>query len=237
MRIQNAVALVTGANRGLGLEFTRQLLDRGAGRVYATARSEEGVDAIARHWPTDAVRPLRVDVTDPSTVAAAAEVARDVSLLINNAGITSNTPLVSGDISVMRAEFETHYWGSVHTTRAFAPILAAQGGGAIINVLSLLSFRAFLGSGAYAAAKAAQWQLTNSARLELAGQGTQVLGVHLGATDTDMMAGWDIPKNTPAEAVGWTLEGLESGSSEVLDPASAAVKARLNLPLEELYRA
>jgi len=232
MIITGSTALVTGSNRGLGREFARQLRDRGA-TVYAAARRPESVDLPGVHS-------VRLDVTDPASVEAAAGVARDVTLLVNNAGISTMTPLITGDLATIRAEMETHFLGTLAVTRAFASALmagAARGAGAgIVNVMSLLSFRTFPGNGAYAAAKAAEWQLTNATRLELADAGVQVLGAHLSSTDTEMMAGRDIPKNDPADAVRTILDALEAGDDEVLvDDDTRAVKAMLAEPPAVLY--
>ena len=223
---------MTGANRGLGRLFVDELLARGATRVYATARRPETLDG---HFADRRVVPVRLDITDGEQVSAAAELAQDVDLLVNNAGIATMQNLLTGDIGLIRAELDTHFWGTLAMTRAFAPILGRNGGGGIINVMSLLSFRVYPGNGAYAAAKAAEWQLTNSSRLELAGQGTRVLGLHLSSTDTDMMAGWDIEKNDPLEMVRMTLDAYESGAAEVLDVETAGVKAQLHETPEVLY--
>ncbi len=220
MQIHGAVALVTGANRGLGREFARQLVERGA-TVYAAARRPETIDL-------DGVTPLRLDITDPAQVEAAARAAGDVSLLINNAGIATGADLVRGDLELARREMDTHFWGTASMLRAFAPVLAGNGGGAAVNVLSALSWFSTPGAGAYHAAKAAEWALTNSARLELAGQGTLVTGVHLGAADTDITKGFDGPKASPREVVDAALAGVEQGATEVLvDEWSRLVKSAL----------
>jgi NAD(P)-dependent dehydrogenase (short-subunit alcohol dehydrogenase family) len=192
MNISGSVALVTGANRGIGSHFARQLLERGAKKVYATARDPQRIDLPG-------VETLRLDITDPASVSAAAEAAGDVTLLINNAGIATYTNLVTGDLDKIRLEMDTHFYGTLGMIRAFAPVLAAGGGGAIVNVLSALSWFAYDGANAYAAAKAAAWNLTNGARLELRGQGTLVTAVHLGAADTDMMAGYEGELLDPAD--------------------------------------
>ncbi len=220
MELSGSTALVTGANRGMGRHFAQQLLERGA-RVYATARNPERVDIPG-------VEVLRLDVTDPASVEAAAATATDVDVLINNAGISTYENLVAGDLGKIRLEMDTHYFGTLGVVRAFAPVLAANGGGAILNVLSALSWFSYDGANAYAAAKAAEWSLTNGIRLELADQGTLVTGLHVGSVDTDLMAGFDVPKSDPADVVRAALDGLESGKLEVLaDDDSAQVKVSL----------
>jgi NAD(P)-dependent dehydrogenase (short-subunit alcohol dehydrogenase family) len=229
MNLDGSTALVTGANRGLGRHFAQQLLDRGATKVYATARDPRRVDLAG-------VEVLRLDITDPDSVVAAARVAADVDVVVNNAGVSTYQDLVAGDLDAIRLEMDTHFFGTLAVVRAFAPVLAANGGGAILNVLSRMSWLSYPGANAYAAAKAAQWSLTNGIRLELAGQGTLVTGVHLSATDTDMMAGWDIPKNDPADVVRAALDGLESGALEVIaDADTAASKAALATDPGEIY--
>ena len=221
MKINDAVALVTGANRGLGRHFAEQLLRRGAAKVYATARRPHLVDLPG-------VEVLPLDITDPASVAAAAKAAQDVTLLINNAGVSMMQNLVTGDPAKIRLEMDTHFFGTLEVVRAFAPVLAANGGGAIMNVLSALSWSVYDGANAYAAAKAAEWSLTNAIRLELAAQGTMVTGLHLSATDTDMVAAFDIPKNDPADVVATALDGVEADLPEIIaDSDTAAVKAAL----------
>jgi NAD(P)-dependent dehydrogenase (short-subunit alcohol dehydrogenase family) len=221
MKISGSIALVTGANRGIGRHFAAQLLERGAKKVYATARRPELVDLPG-------VEVLRLDITDPASVQATAAAAPDVTLLVNNAGIATGTNLVTGDLDSIRREMDTHYYGTLHMVRAFAPVLAAGGGGAILNVLSALSWFSFDGANAYAAAKAAEWSLTNGVRLELTGQGTLVTGLHLGAADTDLMADYDGDKIDPADVARAGLDGVERGAFEVLaDEWSAHIKASL----------
>lgn len=229
MDIAGSVALVTGANRGIGRHFARQLLERGAKKVYATARRPQLVDLPG-------VEVLPLDITDPASVTAAASAARDVALLVNNAGISTAQNLVTGDLDVIRSEMETHFFGTLGVIRAFAPVLAANGGGAIVNVLSAMSWFSNEGANSYAAAKAAQWSLTNGVRLELAGQGTLVTGLHLGAVETDMTAGLDIDKDDPAVVVRAALDGVEAGRLEVLaDEWSRHVKASLARDPGEFY--
>ena len=233
MELRNATVLVTGANRGLGAEFVRQLIGRGAAKVYAATRRPETITG-----GDSRIVPTHLDITDDATVAAVAGTATDVDVVINNAGVMAMQNLVTGDLDAIRLELATHFWGTLSVTRAFAPILARNGGGAILNVLSVGSFQVFPGNGAYAAAKAAEWQLTNSTRLELATQGTQVLGLHLAATDTDMLDGIDMPKNNPADVVRLALDGLESGLDEVLaDDETRTAKALLAQPPGAMYAA
>ena len=228
MELSRSTALVTGANRGLGRHFAEQLLARGA-RVYATARTPELLDIPGADV-------LQLDITDPASVAGAAVAAPDVTLLVNNAGISTFQNLVTGDLDRIRQEMDTHYFGTLGVVRAFAPVLAANGGGAILNVLSALSWFSYDGANAYAAAKAAEWSLTNGIRLELAGQGTLVTGLHLGAADTDMMAGFDVEKNDPADVVRSALGGIEAGKTEVLaDDASVQAQAGLAGGVAVLY--
>jgi NAD(P)-dependent dehydrogenase (short-subunit alcohol dehydrogenase family) len=223
MNVTDQIALVTGANRGIGRQFVLELLDRGASKVYATARRPETLD-----FDDPRVVPLRLDLLDHESVVAAAAAARDISLLVNNAGITTGARLVTGDLAEIRRELDTHFWGTLDVIRVFSPILAANGGGAIVNVLSALSWFAAPGAGAYAVAKAAEWNMTNGVRLELAAQGTLVQGVHLGAADTDMMAGYDGPKVDPREVTRRSLDGLAAGSIEVVvDDWTALVKSAL----------
>ncbi|WP_447005194.1 SDR family oxidoreductase [Saccharothrix isguenensis] len=229
MKIDNSMALVTGANRGIGRHFARQLLERGAAKVYATARNPDLVDLPG-------VEVLRLDVTDPATVAAAATAAADVTLLVNNAGVITGENLVTGDPAAIRLEMDTNFYGTLDVIRAFAPVLAANGGGAILNVLSSMSWVSYDGATAYSAAKAAQWSLTNGVRVELAAQGTLVTGLLLGPTDTDMTASLDVPKNDPADVVRAALDGVEADRIEVLaDEVVVALKAALAADPSTLY--
>lgn len=212
-------ALITGANRGLGRQFAAELLARGA-TVYAAAREPASIDLPG-------VRPVALDITDPDAVAAAAALARDVDLLVNNAGISTGSPLL-GDLAGVRAEMDVNFWGTLSMVRAFAPVLAANGGGAIVNVASALSWFAAPGAGAYAVSKAANWNMSNALRLELAAQGTQVTSVHLGLADTDMAGDLAGPRTDPAVVVRTTLDAVEAGALEVVvDEWSAMVKASL----------
>lgn len=228
MQIEGQVALVTGANRGLGRAFATELLSRGA-KVYATARRPESV-------AVPGVQVLALDVNDPESIAAVARAASDTTLLVNNAGISTFAKLVTGDLADVRREMETNYYGTLRMVRAFAPHLARNGGGAVLNVLSVMAWLGYEHSNGYGASKAAAWALTNGIRVELAPQGTQVTGLILASTDTDMMAGFDVAKNRPEDVVRAALDGVEAGQLEVLaDADSVALKASLARDPRELY--
>jgi NAD(P)-dependent dehydrogenase (short-subunit alcohol dehydrogenase family) len=222
MNIQGAVALVTGANRGLGKAFVEGLLAGGARKVYAAAR-----DPAAIAIP--GVTAIALDVTRDDHIAAAARACGDLTLLINNAGIAQAQPLLSAaDLSSMRAEFETNVFAPLELSRAFAPALKANGGGAVVNILSVLSWLSLPQLGGYCASKSAAWSLTNNLRAVLKPQNTRVLGVHVGYMDTDMARHIDGPKTRPEDVVRRTFAALAEGRDEVLaDELSRQVKASL----------
>lgn len=229
MVLRGAVVLVTGANRGIGAEFVRALKQRGAAKIYAAARDVNAIDP-------DGVHPLRLDVTDTDQIAAAVAAAGDVQVLVNNAGISTGTSLVTGDESTIRREMETNFFGPLRMTRAFAPVLGANGGGAIVNVVSALSWFTVPGGGAYAASKAAAWSLTDNTRLELTAQGTHVVAVHMGLVDTDMAQGLDAPKIAPSDVANAGLDAIESGAREVLaDDWATFIKSGLTLDPKTRY--
>jgi NAD(P)-dependent dehydrogenase (short-subunit alcohol dehydrogenase family) len=208
MEIAGTTALVTGANRGLGRHLAEQLRDRGA-TVYAGARDPASVDLSG-------VIPIALDVTDLDSVASAAAVARDVAILINNAGSSTGSSLLTGDLARIRLEMDTHYFGTLNVSRAFAPQLAEHDHSAILNILSALSWVTFPQIGAYCAAKSAEWALTNGLRLELATQGTRVSSLHVGYMDTDMTKGIDSPKADPADVARVALDGIVAGDAEII---------------------
>ncbi|MEW1819240.1 SDR family oxidoreductase [Arthrobacter sp. NPDC080031] len=225
-KLDGAVVLVTGANGGLGKEFVAQAVERGAAKVYATARTPQ-------EWDDTRVVPLVLDVTDQASVRAAAEAAADVTVLINNAGIWTDASLLNKDLASARAIFETNFWGQLAVTNEFASALK-QGSGALVNVLSVVSWLAV--ADAYSATKAAMWSATNAQRLAFAGDDVQVMGLHLGYTDTPLAAGIDVDKNDPADVVTAAYNGLEAGEIEVLaDQISRQVKAGLSGPVGALY--
>jgi NAD(P)-dependent dehydrogenase (short-subunit alcohol dehydrogenase family) len=223
MQLAQATVLVTGANRGIGLAFARAALARGARKVYAGSRDPAKVTLAG-------VEPIRLDVTSDADVAAAAERCGDVTLVINNAGIASfGGVMAPGSLESARVQMETNVFGPLRVSRAFAPVLARNGGGAILNVLSVASWINRPALGLYGATKSAAWGLTNSLRHELREQGTQVLGMHVGFVDTDLTRGIDQPKSNADEVVARTLDALEAGAEEVLaDEITRQVKRGLS---------
>jgi NAD(P)-dependent dehydrogenase (short-subunit alcohol dehydrogenase family) len=223
MELTTAVAVVTGANRGFGRHLASQLIERGA-KVYAAARNPESVDLPG-------AIPLPLDVTDPESVAKAAATAADATLLINNAGVAVGGPVLDGDLDAIRLDMETNYFGTLLATRAFAPVIEGNGGGAVLNVLSVLSWLHPGGYGSYSAAKAAAWALTNASRELLAPRGITVTGLHVGYMDTDMAAA--VPaeqKSDPAQVAALALDAVARGDAEILgDDLTRGVKAQLSV--------
>ena len=230
MDITASVALVTGANRGLGKSLCASLLERGASKVYAGARDISSVTM-------DGVEPILLDITSTADIEAAALRCGDVTLLVNNAGIGTGTSALADNAAEMaQREFDTNVFGPLAMSRAFAPILGANGGGAIVNVLSVLAWFSAPGSALYCAAKAASWSLTNSIRLELHPQHTQVLALFVGFMDTDMTAALDVPKSSPDDVAAQVMDGLVAGAFEVMaDEVSRNVRAALSGDLAALY--
>lgn len=227
--LADRVVFVTGANGGLGAEFVRQALERGAKRVYASSRG-------GHVWSDQRVIPITLDVTDPSALQRAVHGAPDVQILINNAGTGSpyDLSIAKGHEEVLRGIFETNFFGTLRVAKAFVPILSANGGGTIVNVLSVASWISI--PTAYAASKAAMWSASNSLRCDLKVQGIHVLGVHVGLVDTPMTASVQAPKVTAQSVVSQAYEGLSEGVFEVLADATAReVKLRLGNRAEELY--
>jgi NAD(P)-dependent dehydrogenase (short-subunit alcohol dehydrogenase family) len=226
--LNGAVVLVTGANGGIGTHFVHEALARGASKVYATARNP-------RAWDDPRIVPLVLDVTDDASIRAAVEAAGDVTVLINNAGASVDSPgILSHTDKEIRANVETNFLGPLFVARAFAPVLAAQDATVLVDMHSALSWYAV--AGIYSATKAALWSATNSLRLELAPAGVQVVGVHVAYVDTPMAAHSTDPKTDPADLVRIVFDAVEAGKHEVLaDATSAQLKAALSAPLEAVY--
>jgi NAD(P)-dependent dehydrogenase (short-subunit alcohol dehydrogenase family) len=219
--------LVTGANRGMGREYVAQLLTRGVARVYAAARDPQTIDIVDPR-----VVPIRLDVTDATSVAGVAEAASDVSVLINNAGIVRGSSVLAPDTSKLREEMETNLFGPLAMASAFADRIAERSG-VIVNVSSVLAWWPV--GATYGVTKAALWSATDSMRLELASRGVQVVGVYVGLVDTDMASfAGDSPKSDPADVVRQVLDGIEAGADEVLaDEKTREARAHLSKPVHE----
>jgi len=231
VQIKGRTALVSGANRGIGKAIAQALLDRGAAKVYAGVRNPATVSAADRRLVA-----VQLDVTDADRVTALADELADVELVVNNAGIAHPaTPLTAGP-DAARAELEANYLALIAMTQAFAPVLATNGGGAFVNVLSVASWAASPMLSTYSASKAAAWSFTNSARVELKQQGTHVVGVHVGFVDTDLTAALAGDKIPPAAVAAAALDGVEAGEPEaIVDELSRRVKAGLSDDQRALY--
>ena len=223
MDLSARTVLVTGASRGFGRALAAELLGRGAA-VYAGARDPGQVDLPG-------AEPIALDITDPASVAAAAQATGDVTVLINNAGSSTGS-----DLNDIRLEMDTHYFGTLSVVRGFAPQIAANGGGAILNILSGLSWVSFPEIGAYCAAKSAEWSLTNALRVQLAGQGIRVAGLHVGYMDTNMVRTVTAPKSDPAGIARIAVDGIAAGAYEILaDNAARQAQAALAPGVSALY--
>jgi NAD(P)-dependent dehydrogenase (short-subunit alcohol dehydrogenase family) len=224
MKIHNAIVLVTGANRGIGHAFAKAALARGARKVYAGARDPKSVTLPG-------VTPLRLDVNSPADIAAAVEAAGDVTVVINNAGVAQFGGLLAADAEAgLRQQMETNVFGVLRISRAFAPVLAANGGGSLLNVASVASWITSPALAGYAVTKSAAWSLSNGLRNELRAQSTQVLTLHMAFVDTDMTQGIAMPKSSPEHIVARAFDALEAGAEEVLaDELTQQVKLGLSV--------
>jgi NAD(P)-dependent dehydrogenase (short-subunit alcohol dehydrogenase family) len=214
MRIEGSVAVVTGANRGLGRAFVEELVARGAKRIYAGARDPSRLRDFAAS-SNGRVVPLRIDLGDPASIAVAAKTAKDATLLINNAGALEFGSQVSADLAAIRRDFETNYFGTLQATRAFVPVLEANKNGAIVNMLAVVSLVSIPGLGGYSASKAAAHSLTLGLRGELFKRGISVHGAYPGPIDTDMTRRIDRPKARASEVAGAILAGVEAGENYI----------------------
>lgn len=215
MKLDGVVALVTGSNRGIGMAFVERLIARGAKKIYVAARDASSVSSLVSANP-GVVLPLTLDITDQDQVTSAAEQAEDVTLLINNAGANSNTALIAIDgLDNARREMETNYFGTLSMCRAFAPVLKNNGGGTIVNVLSILSLVNLPASGSYSVSKAAAYSMNQGIRAELSSQKTTVIGVMPGAVDTDMAKAFEGPKEKPLDVADAALQAVEDALEDV----------------------
>lgn len=237
MNVQGSTVLITGANRGIGKAYVEAFLQAGAVRIYATARSLAALEAVVAMAP-DRIIPLALDVTRPEEVAVVAQQAPDVNILINNAGVLGSGGLFT-DQSVETAQWEmqTNYFGTLSMVRAFAPVLKRNGGGAIVNLLSIVSVVNAPVFSSYSASKAALYSLTQGVRAELAKQGTHVIGVFPGPVDTAMAEGVPMDKIAPIAVAQATIRAIAEQIEEVYpDPTSQHVFAHLQSPLKEVER-
>jgi NAD(P)-dependent dehydrogenase (short-subunit alcohol dehydrogenase family) len=223
MRVQNAVALVTGANRGIGFELVNALLKAGAKKVYATAREIDSLKAVV-DLDSNRVIPLQLDITNRVTVDALSTQAPDVNLLINNAGIIAFGSILDVPIETIASQFDTNFYGSLNMARAFVPIIESNQGGAIVNILTLVALASIPGLSVYNASKAAAWSMTQSLRASLTGRGIVVHGVFPGAVDTDMLTGIEIAKTSPAAVATNLILGIEADQEDIFpDPMSIQI--------------
>lgn len=226
MNVKDSVVFITGANRGLGLQLAKAALAAGAKKVYAAARDAKSITLPG-------VIPVQLDVTKHDEIAAVTREFKDVTILINNAGIIRPGALLADNaLEQARAELETNVIGPMLLSKGFAPTLAANGGGAIVNILSVLAWLSQGGTNTYSMSKSAAWALTNGLRVELAAQGTQVIGAHMGYMETDMTAGYDVPKVQPEDVAAQIFAALGEGKDEVLaDELTRQVKQGLTAEL------
>ena len=226
VNVHGSTAVVTGGQRGLGKALVDELIKRGAFQVYATARAPKKSN-------DPRVVSVALDVMSAKSTAALAEAASDATIVFNNAGISGRPSLLKSEFRDIRAVFETNYFGALRVARAFAPVLARNGGGALVDIHSVLSWVA--GKGAYGDSKAALWSATNSLRMEMEPQKTLVTGVHVGYIDTDMVRSLDVPKIAASQVAAAILDGIEDGQTEVLvDEFTRQFKAALSGPVEGL---
>lgn len=223
MKIKDSVVFVTGSNRGIGKSYIAALLKGGAKKVYAGMRDVGVFSTIATELPEehrDKIEPVAIDITNEKQIQSAVAQAGDVTLLVNNAGIASFAGLISADnLDAARQEMEVNYFGTLRVTRAFAPVLKKNGGGALVNVLTVASLGCFPVLGSYSASKAALHSLTQGIRAELAAQGTQVFGVFPGPIETDMAKNFDMEKSSPDLIAEGTLSAIEKGEEDIfIDP-------------------
>lgn len=225
MKMTNTTALVTGANRGIGLALVKALLNSGAKRVYVGARDVQKLKSVVALDPRR-VTALRLDVTDSALVSAAAIAALDVNLLINNAGILEFGSFLEVPTEKIARQFQTNFYGKLNMARAFAPVIETNGGGAIVNILTFIAMASMPGLSTYNASKAAAWSMTQSLRATLASKKIQVFGVFPGAVDTDMLAGVEMAKTSPAAVAAAVVSGVEAGTEDIFpDPSSTQLYA------------
>jgi NAD(P)-dependent dehydrogenase (short-subunit alcohol dehydrogenase family) len=219
MNVARSTALVTGANRGIGRALIEALLAAGTAKIYATARN---VETLTHFHGEGRVVPVSLDVTNESSVARLADRARDVTLLINNAGVLDFGSVLDAPHAAFERNFATNFYGVLAMCRAFSPVIERNGGGAIVNILTLVALASMPGLGVYNASKAAAWSLTQSLRANLAGRRVAVHGVFPGAVDTDMLAGVEIPKTNPADVARAIVAGVAQSVEDIFPDAMSS---------------
>jgi NAD(P)-dependent dehydrogenase (short-subunit alcohol dehydrogenase family) len=225
MKLQNATALVTGANRGIGRAFVQALLNAGVRKVYATARDRNSLESLVALDPTRLI-PLQIDITDRNGISQLAEQASDVNLVINNAGVLSFGNILDTPLDAIQQQFDVNFYGTLNMARTFVPVLEHNGGGAIVNLLTLVALASMPGLAAYNASRAAAWSMTQSLRASVADKNIAVYGVFPGAVDTDMLAGVDMAKTSPADIATAVLQGIETEQEDIFpDPMSTQLYA------------
>lgn len=235
MNIEGSIVLVTGANRGIGRSLVKALLARGVRRVYAGARDLKSLDTLVKESGERLIA-LKLDVTKPGEVAAAASRASDVTLLFNNAGMIGSQNLLTSERPSLELDFATNFYGMLDVTRAFLPAIE-KGRGGIVNLLTLLSYASMPALGGYSAAKAAALSLTQALRADLSKRNVAVFGVFPGAVDTDMIRGFEMPKTSPDVVAGAILDGIAKGDEDIYpDPMSRDLAAKYQLDPKSLER-
>ncbi len=224
--VKDAVVFVTGANRGIGRAIAEEAVARGAKRVYAAARKTDSLQDLVDAHP-DTVVSVQLDVTDGEQISAAAEQAPDVQILINNAGVASFSGFIyNHDPEAARLELETNYFGPLNVTRAFIDGVTSNGNGAVATVISVSGLSNFPAAASYSASKAAAHSLTQSMRAELTPQGVSVFGIYPGPIDTDMAAGIDMEKETPANVAKRVFDAMQKGVEDITTDAFADMFAQ-----------
>jgi NAD(P)-dependent dehydrogenase (short-subunit alcohol dehydrogenase family) len=215
MNIKGATVLVTGANRGIGRALLENLTGQGVAKIYAATRKPDELTNLAG----DLIVPVKLDITDRASVKALAEKLDDITILINNAGALAFGSLLDAPLEMITRDFDTNFYGTLHMARAFAPVIERNGGGAIVNLLSLVALASFPGMGGYSASKAAAFSLTQAIRTDLKGKNISVHGVYPGAVDTDMLAGVDMPKSNPSDIAAAVVAGVLVGTEDIFPDA------------------